>query len=86
MDGKCSPGISRNASPPSSGTFERGVVELDNLRGIAERIDLAVARELTRAEQLAEQGFYSEAGLRLGRAIEAGLYSIARELNIDLTN
>jgi hypothetical protein len=59
---------------------------LNNLREIAERIDLAVARELTRAEQLAEQGFYSEAGLRLGRAIEAGLYSIARELNIDLTN
>ncbi len=45
-----------------------------------------MVRELARAEHLAERGFYTEAGLRLGRVIEASLYSIARELGLDLTN
>ncbi len=52
----------------------------------AERLGLAVARELDRATQLADRRFYTEAGLRLGRSIEAGLYSTARELGVDLTN
>ncbi len=56
------------------------------LRIYAERIDSSVARELDRAELLAARGFYTEAGLRLGRVIEASLYSIADELGVDLTN
>ena len=52
----------------------------------AERLGLAVASELDRAAQLADRGFYTEAGLRLGRTIEAALYSTAHILGIDLTN
>ena len=63
------------------------MVESNNsLRTYAERIDLAVVRELDRAEHLAQRGFYTEAGLRLGRVIEASLYSVADELGLDLTN
>jgi hypothetical protein len=50
------------------------VVKLTSkLSTYAERIDSSVVRELDRAERLAERGFYTEAGLRLGRVIEASL-------------
>lgn len=58
----------------------------DKLRMYAQRIDSTVVRELDRAERLAEHGFHTEAGLRLGRVIEASLYSTAHELGLDLTN
>ena len=62
------------------------VESTNKLRVYAERIDSSVLRELDRAERLAERGFYTEAGLRLGRVIEASLYTIADELGLDLTN
>jgi hypothetical protein len=45
-----------------------------------------VAHELTRAQQLAAQEFYTEACLRLGRSVEATLYGTAREAGIALTD
>lgn len=52
----------------------------------AQVMDPAIERELRRAEQLAGHGFYTEAGLRLGRAVEAALYGVAIEFGLDLTN
>jgi adenine-specific DNA methylase len=46
----------------------------------------SVVHELNHARTLANDGSYTEAGLRVGRAVEAGLYSAASELQIDLTN
>src|SRR5687768_5889266 len=46
----------------------------------------AAAREYERADVLHEAGFVTEAGLRLGRAVEAALYSIARDLDVSLTD
>jgi len=46
----------------------------------------AAGREYEKADMLYEAGFVTEAGLRLGRAIEAALYSIARDLDVSLTD
>lgn len=48
----------------------------------AEKSDLAVYRELKKSQSLVEHGFYTEASLRLGRAVEACIYSTARQLGI----
>lgn len=46
----------------------------------------ASAREFDLACRLQEAGFLTESGLRLGRAVEAGLYAVARELVLPLTD
>ena len=50
----------------------------------AEKSDLAVYRELKKSQLLVEHGFYTEASLRLGRAVEACIYSTARQLDISV--
>jgi len=46
----------------------------------------AAATEYEKASNLHDSGFVTEAGLRLGRAVEAALYSIARDLDVSLTD
>ena len=46
--------------------------------------DDAVDREVRRSVELAKREFYTEATLRLGRALEAGIYAVARLMKIDL--
>jgi hypothetical protein len=46
----------------------------------------ASASEYEKAGRLHEAGFVTEAGLRLGRAVEAAVYSIARDLGVSLTD
>lgn len=43
-----------------------------------------VAWELSQAALLSKKGLYTEAGMRLGRAVESCLYFTARELALDL--
>lgn len=57
---------------------------LDGLLNVAGVISDSIARELTAAKSLSESEMYTEAGLRLGRCIEASLYSLARASNVDL--
>ncbi len=45
-----------------------------------------VEREILAAGKLETAGFYTEAGLRLGRAWEAAMYAAAREFNLPLTD
>jgi hypothetical protein len=55
----------------------------ENLQDIlnkSRKLDVAVYRELQQSQVLVEQGFYTEAALRLGRAVEAVIYSNARVL------
>jgi hypothetical protein len=59
---------------------------MSDLNQHARAIGDIVVYELNRASKLAEAGLYTEASLRLGRAVEAGLYCIGRELGVDLTN
>ena len=51
----------------------------------AEKSDLAVYRELKKSQLLVEHGFYTEASLRLGRAVEACIYSTARLLGMSVS-
>jgi hypothetical protein len=44
----------------------------------------AIAHELQRANKLEEIGLYTEATMRLGRAIEASLYAVAREFGVSI--
>jgi hypothetical protein len=46
----------------------------------------SAAIEYEKACKLHDAGFLTEAGLRLGRAVEAALYSIAREMDVSLTD
>jgi hypothetical protein len=46
----------------------------------------AVSHELSKAEALARRKFYTEAGLRLGRAVESALYCTARELSLEVSD
>jgi uncharacterized membrane-anchored protein YhcB (DUF1043 family) len=57
---------------------------LETLQGVLTWDD-AVDREVRRSVELAKGEFYTEATLRLGRALEAGIYAVARLMNIDLT-
>jgi len=59
---------------------------MSDIHQYAQAIHRDVAYELSRANDLATQGFYTEAVLRLGRAVECSLYNVARELEIDVTN
>lgn len=52
----------------------------------AELIDPAIVRELNHSKNLADNNFFTEASLRIGRAVEASLYSIAREIGVNLNN
>lgn len=47
--------------------------------------DDAVDREVKHSIELARDNYYTEATLRLGRALEAGIYAVARLMDIDLT-
>lgn len=46
----------------------------------------ASEREYERSESLAQDGYWTEAALRLGRAVEASLYEVASAANILLTD
>jgi hypothetical protein len=59
---------------------QESMQDLQSLINQAKRLDFAVYRELKQSQVLVEQGFYTEAALRLGRAIEAAIYSNARIL------
>jgi hypothetical protein len=50
------------------------------------KLKAEVAYELIRAERLSRLRLYTEAAVRLGRAVEADLYATARDLGIDLTD
>lgn len=56
----------------------------ETLQGVSTWDD-AVDREVRRSVELAKGEFYTEATLRLGRALEAGIYAVARLMDIDLT-
>jgi hypothetical protein len=45
----------------------------------------AASREYEKADRLYRLGFVTEAGLRLGRTVEAALYSISRDLDVSLS-
>ncbi len=51
----------------------------------AKELDESVYRELKRSQALLEYGFYTEASLRLGRAVEASIYSTARLLGMSVS-
>jgi hypothetical protein len=62
--------------------------EIKALQGIlsqAEKLDIAVYRELQKSQALLEHGFYTESALRLGRAVEASIYSTATLLGISVS-
>ena len=48
-------------------------------------LDEAVFREMNMSASLVTKGCYTEAALRLGRAMEAGIYAVARLMEVDLT-
>lgn len=56
----------------------------ETLQGVSTWDD-AVDREVRRSVELAKGEFYTEATLRLGRSLEAGIYAVARLMDIDLT-
>jgi len=55
---------------------------LQSIIDLAKDFDIVVYRELKRSQALVEQKFYTEAALRLGKAVEASIYSTARQLRI----
>jgi hypothetical protein len=62
--------------------------EMKGLQSIVDQakdFDIAVYRELKKSQFLVEQGFYTEASLRLGRAVEACIYSTARQLGVSVS-
>jgi hypothetical protein len=59
-------------------------IELQSLAKLAEMISEPIARELNAAIELAEAKLYTEAGLRIGRCLEATLYALARENSVEL--
>lgn len=62
--------------------------EIKVLQGIlsqAEKLDPAVYRELQKSQALVGHGFYTESALRLGRAVEASIYSTARLFGISVS-
>jgi hypothetical protein len=62
--------------------------EMKGLQSIVDQakdFDIAVYRELKKSQALVEQKFYTEAALRLGRAVEASIYSTARELGVSVS-
>lgn len=59
---------------------------IDELIEYAEAVDPAIVRELKRSKELADNSFFTEASLRIGRAVEASLYSVAREVSVELQN
>jgi hypothetical protein len=61
-------------------------VTLEEFQFPDEDLPAAVLRELRRADDLANARAYTEAALRLGRAVEAALYASGRAFNIRLEN
>jgi hypothetical protein len=62
--------------------------EMKGLQSIVDQakdFDVAVYRELKKSQALVEQKFYTEAALRLGKAVEASIYSTARQLGISVS-
>ena len=74
--------MSRESNVVSIGDNAEDILE--TLRGVSTWDD-AVDREVRRSIELAKGAFYTEATLRLGRALEAGIYAVARLMDIDLT-
>lgn len=74
--------MSRESNVVSTGDNAEDILE--TLQGVSTWDD-AVDREVRRSMELAKGEFYTEATLRLGRALEAGIYAVARLMNIDLT-
>ena len=60
--------------------LERDLADLTRL------VAPAVWDELSRAAALARRKYYTEAGIRLGRAVEAALYCTARELDLEVSD
>ncbi|WP_190315952.1 hypothetical protein [Pseudanabaena sp. UWO310] len=58
---------------------------LQDIINRAETSDIAVYRELKKSQALVEQEFYTEAALRLGRSVEASIYSTARDLGVSVS-
>jgi hypothetical protein len=58
--------------------------ELGKLAETARKKSEPVHREIEAAVKLEAAGFYTESALRIGRCMEAGLYELARELEVPL--
>lgn len=65
--------------------FPQEMKVLQSIASQAEQLDIAVYRELKKSQALVERQFYTEAALRLGRAVEASIYSTARELSVSVS-
>ncbi|MEI6328535.1 MAG: hypothetical protein WCP16_04845 [Pseudanabaena sp. ELA645] len=62
--------------------------EMKGLQSILDQakvLDEPVYRELRKSQLLLENGFYTESALRLGRAVEASIYSTARLLGMSVS-
>ena len=73
-------------SPKSmSEKLPQEIQALQDIMNRAETSDIPVYRELKKSQALVEQEFYTEAALRLGRAVEASIYSTARDLRVSVS-